>query len=153
MTYGPGARKVQHTRAAIFVWAVSNGRYLCWFHNHGGTTYHNQRNPAWIMAGREVDTSSGREIAWSEPEILFYDQSPEVRMSYPDFVEDDGRYFVTETQKTIARVHEVPADFLNLRDIRRRALGHPGAGLRRDFLLILGGLVFRRHGHRDWADC
>ncbi len=114
MTYGPGARKVKHTRAAIFVWPVSNGRYLCWFHNHGGTTYHNQRNPAWIMAGREVATPAGREIAWSEPEILFYDQAPEVRMSYPDFVEDRGRTFITETQKTIARVHEVPQEFLGL---------------------------------------
>ena len=114
MTYGPGARKVKHTRAAIFVWRTENGRFLCWFHNHGGTTYHNQRNPAWIMVGREVDTARGREIAWSEPEILFYDQAPEVRMSYPDFVEDRGRYFITETQKTIARVHEIPAEFVEL---------------------------------------
>ncbi|MGH7947516.1 MAG: sialidase family protein, partial [Opitutaceae bacterium] len=114
MTYGPGARKVKHTRAAVFVWRAANGRFLCWYHNHGGTTYHNQRNPAWIAAGREVDTDAGRAISWSEPEILLYDNAPEVRMSYPDFVEDAGRYFVTETQKTIARVHEIPAEFIEL---------------------------------------
>jgi hypothetical protein len=114
MTYGPGARKVKHTRAANFVWKASNGRYLYWFHNHGGTTYSNQRNPAWIAAGHEVDTPAGKAIAWSEPEILLYDNDWRVRMSYPDFVEDGGRYFFTETQKTIARVHEVPAGFLEM---------------------------------------
>jgi hypothetical protein len=114
MTYGPGARKVKHTRAANFVWKAGNGRYLYWFHNHGGTTYSNQRNPAWLAAGHEVDTPAGKAIAWSEPEILLYDEDWSVRMSYPDFVEDGGRYFITETQKTIARVHEVPAEFLEM---------------------------------------
>jgi hypothetical protein len=114
MTYGPGARKVKHTRAANFVWKAGNGRYLYWFHNHGGFTYGNQRNPAWLAAGHEVDTPAGKAIAWSEPEILLYDDDLTVRMSYPDFVEDGGRYFITETQKTIARVHEVPAEFLEM---------------------------------------
>ncbi len=114
MTYGPGARKVKHTRAANFVWPAGAGRYLYWFHNHGGFTYHNQRNPAWLAAGHEVDTPEGKAIAWSEPEILLYDDDMLVRMSYPDFLEDDGRFFVTQTQKTIARVHEIPAEFLEL---------------------------------------
>ncbi len=114
MTYGPGARKVKHTRAANFVWNAGDGRYLYWFHNHGGFTYANQRNPAWLAAGHEVDTPAGKEIAWSEPEILLYDDDWSVRMSYPDFVADAGRYFITETQKTIARVHEVPAEFLEM---------------------------------------
>jgi hypothetical protein len=51
-------------------------------------------------------------IHWSEPEILLYDDDPETRMSYPDFIEDAGRYFVTETQKTVARVHEVDPTLL-----------------------------------------
>ena len=33
-------------------------------------------------------------------------------MSYPDLVEDGGRFFFTETEKRIARSHEVPAAFL-----------------------------------------
>lgn len=114
MTYGPGARKVKNTRAANFVWNAGNGRYLYWFHNHGGNTVQSQRNPAWLAAGREVDTPAGKAIAWSEPDILLYDQDPAVRFSYPDFVEDDGRYFFTETQKSIARIHEVPAEFLEM---------------------------------------
>lgn len=114
MTYGPGARKVKNTRAANFVWDAGDGRYLYWFHNHGGTTYGNQRNPAWLAGGHEVDTPTGKAIAWSEPEILLYDADLTVRMSYPDFVEDGGRYFFTETQKEIARVHEVPAEFLEM---------------------------------------
>jgi len=114
MTYGPGLRKVKHTRAANFVWNAGNGRYLYWFHNHGGFTFANQRNPAWLAAGHEVDTPAGKAIAWSEPEILLYDDDWTVRMSYPDFVADAGRYFITETQKTIARVHEVPAAFLEM---------------------------------------
>jgi predicted amidohydrolase len=49
----------------------------------------------------------GKIILWSQPEIILYDDDTMVRMSYPDLVEDDGRYFVTETQKDIARVHEL----------------------------------------------
>jgi hypothetical protein len=51
-------------------------------------------------------------IRWSQPEIVLYDDDPVVRMSYPDLVEDGGRYFLTETQKDIARVHEIDAELL-----------------------------------------
>jgi hypothetical protein len=37
-----------------------------------------------------------------------YADDPHVGISYPDFIEDDGRLFITATQKTVARVHEVP---------------------------------------------
>ena len=54
---------------------------------------------------------------------------PERRMSYPDLIEQDGRYWVTETQKTIARVHEVDPALLEglwsqgrSREISRRGL-------------------------------
>jgi hypothetical protein len=33
-------------------------------------------------------------------------------MSYPDLIEENGRYWFVETQKYFARVHEVPASFL-----------------------------------------
>ena len=114
MTYAPGGQVVKHTRAANFVWRTANGRYLYWFHNHEIGNFTGQRNPAWIAGGREVDTPAGRVIAWSEPEILFYAADAATKMSYPDLVEDQGRYFVTETQKTVARVHEVPAAFLEM---------------------------------------
>jgi len=115
MTYGPGKRKVKHSRAANFVWDAGQGRYLYWYHNHGGFTYHNQRNPAWVAAGREVDTADGKAIAWSEPEILLYDDDAyNVRISYPDYLTEDSRHFITETQKTIARIHEIPAEFMDM---------------------------------------
>jgi hypothetical protein len=113
MTYTPGGREVKHTRAANFVWRTADGRYLYWFHNHEVPNFTGQRNPAWIAGGREVDSPAGKLIAWSQPEILFYSPGTDVRMSYPDLVEQDGRFFITETQKTVARVHEVPAAFFS----------------------------------------
>ena len=112
MTYTPGGQEVKHTRAANFVWRTTNGRYLYWYHNHEVANFTGQRNPAWVAGGREVDSPAGKVIEWSQPEILFYAPDTTTRMSYPDLLEQDGRYFITETQKTIARVHEVPAAFL-----------------------------------------
>jgi hypothetical protein len=118
MTYQPGgARRIKNPRAANFVKKFSNGKYLYWFHNHGGEPSQDDpawdpyqgRNPAWVCGGVERDGS----IAWSEPEILLYDDDPKVRMSYPDFIEDGGRIYVTETQKTVARVHPIEPSLLD----------------------------------------
>jgi hypothetical protein len=103
-------RLMKHPRAANFVWRCANGKYLYWFHNHGGRDYAD-RNPVWMCGGDEMDSPDGKVIRWSQPEIALYDDDPAVRMSYPDLVEHDGRYFLTETQKTVARVHEIPAEF------------------------------------------
>ena len=119
---------MKHPRAANFMWKCSNGKYLYWFHNHGGhfirdmwdnpkacsggCSYYDDRNPAWICAGVEADSPKGRIIRWSEPEILLYDADPFVRMSYPDLIEDGGEYYVTETQKNIARSHHIDKKLL-----------------------------------------
>lgn len=121
-TYTPGGRRVKHPRAANFVWKCANGQYLYWFHNHGGRfvgalgasgkdgrSPYDDRNPAWLMAGREVDTPAGKCLEWSQPEILLYDDDPYIRMSYPDLVEDGGEMYITETQKTIGRTHRIPS--------------------------------------------
>ncbi|MBU0606499.1 MAG: glycoside hydrolase [Armatimonadetes bacterium] len=116
-------RRMKNPRAANFTWKCRNGRYLHWFHNHGGRVMreapHNadwgafdDRNPVWLSAGLEIDTPGGREIAWSEPEIILYDDDPFVRISYPDLLEEEGRYYISETQKDMARVHEIPAALL-----------------------------------------
>lgn len=102
-----GGRTIRNPRACPKLWKCKNGKYLFWFHNNGGLSF-SGRNPAWIAGGVERDGT----ICWSQPEILIYDDNPGLRMSYPDLVEIDGRYWVTETQKEIARVHEIDASLL-----------------------------------------
>ena len=104
-------RLMKHPRAANFVWKCDNGKYLYWFHNHGGNWYED-RNPVWLCAGIEADTEAGRVIRWSQPEIALYDDDSYVRMSYPDLVEDAGGYYLVETQKDKARVHQLDPTLL-----------------------------------------
>jgi hypothetical protein len=116
-------RLIKHPRAATFAWRCANGKYLYWFHNHGGrfirehpqrrTIAYNDRNPVWLAAGVEADSPRGKIIRWSQPEIALYDDDPFIRISYPDLIEDGGRYFLTETQKDIARVHELDRELLD----------------------------------------
>ena len=111
-------REMKHSRAANFVWRCSNGKYLYWFHNHGGRAFREvsspwrDRNPVWLVPGVEEEASTGQTIRWGEPEIVLYHRDLLKGMSYPDFVEENGRYFLTETEKTTARVHEIPGAFL-----------------------------------------
>jgi hypothetical protein len=104
-------RLMKHPRAANFAWKCENGHFIYWFHNHGGNWYED-RNPVWLCGGVEVDTPEGRVIQWSQPEIAIYDDDPYIRMSYPDLVEEGGSYYLTETQKDIARVHLIDKTLL-----------------------------------------
>jgi len=124
MTYAPGGRVLKNPRACPKLWKCANGRYLFWFHNHGGRDFRG-RNPAWLAAGELRD---GR-MYWSQPEIVLYDPDPEVRISYPDLIEQDGRFWITETQKSVARVHELEPGLLEAlwsqgrwRQVSRRGL-------------------------------
>lgn len=117
----PGGRRMKHPRAANFAWRCANGKYLYWYHNHGGAATRTlpapwdpyaDRNPVWLAAGVERPGQDGPVIHWSEPEIALYDDDPYIRMSYPDLIEEDGRYFLTETQKTVGRVHEVDSGLI-----------------------------------------
>jgi len=114
MTYGPGGRLVDHPRAANFVRKLSEGpyagRFIYWFHNHPGRSYAG-RNPAYLLGGIEVDGPDGKVIQWGEPVAVLYDKDPKVRISYPDFIWDDGLY-ITETQKSVALVHRIPDELL-----------------------------------------
>jgi len=110
-------RLMKHPRAANFAWRAENGKYLYWFHNHGGrfirehprqrSNAYEERNPVWLSGGVEADGPTGKIIRWSQPDIVLYDDDPIIRMSYPDLVEDGGKYYLTETQKDVARVHEI----------------------------------------------
>ncbi|MBT5532981.1 hypothetical protein HOK31_07955, partial [Candidatus Poribacteria bacterium] len=123
-------RPMKHPRAANFVWRCSNGKYLYWFHNHGGRDYYD-RNPVWMCGGVEIDSPEGKLIRWSQPEIVLYDDDPATRMSYPDLVEHDDRYFLTETQKTVARVHEIAPEVFDRQwdQFTRRGVTQEGLAL------------------------
>ncbi len=115
-------RLMKHPRAANFAWRCENGKFLYWFHNHGGrfilenpkrrTIAYEDRNPVWLSGGVEADSPRGKVIRWSQPEIALYDDDTIIRMSYPDLVEDGGDYYVTETEKHIARVHKLDPKML-----------------------------------------
>ncbi len=134
-------RRMKHPRAANFAWKCANGKYLYWFHNHGGrfivehprrrSNAYEERNPVWMSGGVEVDSPAGKVIRWSEPEIVLYDDDPIIRMSYPDLVEEDGKYFLTETQKDVARIHEVDS-----RIFEGMWAQFSGAGVSKDGLLV-----------------
>ena len=122
MRYASG-RLIKHPRAATFVWKLRDGGYLYFFHNHGGkalrdradrrTLAYTGRNPMWFCRGWEIDSPNGKRIAWSQPEIGFYDDDPLVRISYPDCLERAGHLLFTETQKNLARLHTVPPQLAN----------------------------------------
>lgn len=107
MTYTPGGRTIKNPRACPKLWRCGNGKFLFWYHFHSGRSFQD-RNPAWICGGV---TKNGK-LHWSQPEILLYDDGPKTRMSYPDLIEQDGRYWVTETQKSVARIHELDSALL-----------------------------------------
>lgn len=107
MVFTPGGRGVKNPRACAKLWKCENGKYLFWYHNNGTHDFFN-RNPAWILGGVERDG----KIYWSQPEILLFDDTHNTRFSYPDLIEQNGRYWVTETQKSIARFHEIDSTLL-----------------------------------------
>lgn len=103
-------RPIKNPRACPRIWKCRNGKYLFWFHNHSGDTFAD-RNPAWISGGIEKDGM----IHWSQPEVLVYGKDltrESGRFSYPDLIEQDGRYWITSTNKKEARVIEVDKGLL-----------------------------------------
>lgn len=152
MRYASGRRALKNPRACPRVWKASNGKFLFWFHNNGFPGWGNSavRNPVWISGGIEVDG----DIQWSQPEILLYAPDPTVRgMSYPDFIEQDGRYWVTETQKVTARVHEIDPALLEglwtqyLKDVVvREGLAHESGALSAGDSFVMPALPSLRTG-------
>ena len=96
-------RVIKTPRACPRLFKCSNGNYLLWYHNNNMKGYEGLRNPAWILGGVEKNG----KIEWSQPEILLYGDPGKDRISYPDLIEENGRFWITETQKEIASVHEI----------------------------------------------
>lgn len=124
---------VNHPRAANFVWRLSNGKFLYWFHNNSNRWY-DERNPVWVLIGEEISGLNGKELRWGQPEILLYDDDSFVRISYPDLLEDQGRYYISETEKNYARVHEIPGEFLDtlFRQFTLKQVAHESLALEKD---------------------
>jgi len=99
---------IKNPRACPRLFKCTNGNYLIWYHNHGGKDF-KQRTPVWMAGGVEKNGN----IEWSQPEILLYTHESNVNgMSYPDLIEADGKYWITETQKHIGRTHSIAPQLL-----------------------------------------
>ena len=146
MRYTPGGRVVKNPRACAKLWKCKNGKYLFWYHNNGTHDFFN-RNPAWVLGGVEHDG----KMYWSQPEILLFDDDPSTRFSYPDLIEQDGKYWVTETQKSIARVHEVDPALLEglWNQTTASALVTKGLLVNASDDLLLSGIVDMSQGPID----
>lgn len=108
LSYALDGKSLKNPRAKASIWVIGPGKYLLWYANNGNTGFEN-RNPAWLAYGFERDG----QLVFSQPEVVLYDRNPQTRLSYPDFVQLDGCNLLTETQKSVARVHEVSKDLIN----------------------------------------
>ena len=108
-TYEPDGRRIRQPLACCRPYRTADGRYLLWFHNaqpQSETAAYRPRDIVWLAGGQLRDG----HIHWSQPELLLYSFDSPVRglgMSYPDFIEQDGRLWVTTTDKEDARIFEV----------------------------------------------
>jgi hypothetical protein len=113
-TYTPGGKLMKQPRCLNKIYKFKNGKYAIFFHNNGSRNYGNHplgnRNPTWLAGGIEKNG----HIYWSQPEVFLYDTDYSNGISYPDWIEDKGEYFFTETQKTIARVHKIPNEYMEM---------------------------------------
>ncbi len=118
MRFVPGGSRVCNPRGPNFVRRIEQGRHagklIYWFYNNRARGYEpGSRNPAWLTGGVECDSPEGKVIHWGCPEVVLYDLDLHTPIGYPDFIEAGDRFFITETQKTVARVHEIPAAFMD----------------------------------------
>jgi len=109
----PDGRAVKNTRANTTFWDIGGGRYLYWFTNCGHDGYY-PRNPTWLCAAVEEKCEDGIRMRLSQPEIVLYTTVPGSGFSYPDIIVEKDRLYISETQKSVARVHEIPMSFIDV---------------------------------------
>ena len=147
--YHPGGRRIEQPLACCRPYRMSDGRYLLWFHNtkpDSATAPYRPRDVVWIAGGEE----RAGTIHWSQPEVLMYGFDLPVRglgMSYPDFIEEDGRLWVTTTNKEDARVFEIAPELLDGLWKQEDTRAVPDRGL----LLDLGKTELEKHGTQTLA--
>lgn len=128
--YSNNSQMMRNPRACPMVWRCQNGKYLFWFHNNGYRSYKNvsapvARNLVWVSGGIEREG----KIHWSQPELVQYDDHSWRGSSYPDLIEDSGNYYISSTQKTVARIAHIDTELLEhlwnqdqLQSVARRGL-------------------------------
>jgi hypothetical protein len=138
LRYKPGGRIVKTPRACPKIWKCKNGNYLLWIKNHSRPSYQT-RNPVWLVGGIEREGA----ILWSEPELVLFDDNPTIGMSYPDLIEEDGKYWVVETQKLLARIHEIDLTLLEMlwNQAERRSVTREGLVVEADAAALASGAV------------
>ena len=120
-------RAIKTPRACPMMWRCANGKFLFWYHNNSLAGW-GGRNPVWLAGGVERDGT----IAWSQPEVFFYDPDEQLGMSYPDLIEQDDEYHFFHTQKSIARVLPAEPALLEALWDQAQASGVTRGGLRLD---------------------
>lgn len=96
---------LKNPRACPRIWKTGDNEYLIWYHNHGGTGFSN-RNPGWVAKG---EWQNGN-MRWSSPIALIYRQDTSYatgRLSYPDLIQQNGKMWITLTNKEHGRVLEL----------------------------------------------
>lgn len=105
-------RFVKNPQGPITLKRFSNGKYLFLYYNNGFPGY-GERNPVFLATALEINNT----IQLSQPEIILYDYVITVtnRPGYFDFIENAGQHiYITETNKTIARIHTIDPNLLAL---------------------------------------
>ena len=96
--------------------ATRLGQYLLLYYNNGMDGFTGSRNPYWLVPGwlSESTGANGPIIEWGEPEVGLFNAhaaplggGSERGPGYPDFIEESDAVYITETQKTHARVHRI----------------------------------------------
>ena len=115
-------RALKNPEGPITLKRFLNGKYLLLFYfnsvrgYYNATTKRSPRNPYWISSGWEENDG---EVHFSQPEIVLYNPGEALKYGsgvgpgYPDFIEDRGSIWITETNKTQARSHLLPSHFLS----------------------------------------
>ncbi len=103
-------KPLKNPRACPRIWQVKKGHYLIWYHNHSGTGFAN-RNPGWVSGGKWIDG----KMLWSDPIPLVYRKDTSYasgRLSYPDLIMQNHKYWLTVTNKEHGRIMRIPSSKL-----------------------------------------
>ena len=128
--------RLKNPRGPITPRRFENGRYLLLYFNRANGGISGSRNPYFLSAGR-FDAKRGT-ILWSQPELILYTHYSSTlsssspvgdKLGYPDLFERDldgkTEYWMTETDKQVARIHKFDGDLIADLFAQGEATGQP----------------------------